>query len=231
MKKWVIFIIIVLAVSLAAFIFNTVDFSSDIYLDLSPDGAVVAEDTALRVTNVSGYSVSPGVLVIHNRDFSMNFLGDYAPAVYESLSEVGDPSVVLASLKDLPGVYDVFEISLLEPQQHEVLNVSARDSDALISYMAMIVPTNDGVVWLNSYPLYTPDGNKHFGAVVTEVLDMGTEQNSPLGSGFQGGQPDLSRGAENIENGVSAVETVRHHPQFYDDPAVSTSVVRIDFNS
>ena len=81
------------------------------------------------------------------------------------------------------------------------------------------------------FPLYGEGGKQQHGGFVAEVLDMGTEQNSPIGSGFDGGQPDHSRGAENIENGVVLRETVRHHPQFYDDPAVSSEIVRIDLNS
>jgi hypothetical protein len=43
--------------------------------------------------------------------------------------------------------------------------------------------------------------------------DAGTEDNQPLGSGLAGGQPDSSKGEENIENGVSTEEPVSPHPQ------------------
>jgi len=43
--------------------------------------------------------------------------------------------------------------------------------------------------------------------------DAGTEENAALGSGFEGGQPDPSRGEENIENGVPTEEPVSMHPQ------------------
>lgn len=228
-KKWVIFIIVVLIVSLIFVVVRSISSSSDIISSnfSSEDDEYRIEDAYLRLINVSDYTISPGVLVVHDRNFSMNFLGGYIPTEYESLSEVGDPSAVVASLKNLSGVYDVFEVSLLEPQNDQIFDFFVGDPKALISYMAMIVPTNDGVVWLNSFPLYNESGEQQWGSILAEVLDMGTEENSPIGSGFDGGQPDLSRGAENIGNGTPTSDTVRHHPQFYED----SSIVRFDLNS
>ena len=234
-KKWIIFIAAVASISLVAVVVRNVDFSSNVIsLDFSLDDGYrsdVIGDTTVRLANVSDYTISPGVLVIHNRSFSMNFLGDYIPDEYELLSEVGDPSVVLTSLRDLPGVYDVLEVSLLESGVDQTFNFFVKNSDALVSYMAMIVQTNDGVVWLNSFPLYDENEEQQWGNIFAEVLDMGTEQNSPIGSGFAGGQPDPSRGVKNVDNGVSTTDVVQHHSQFYDDPAVSSSVIRVDLNS
>lgn len=234
-KKWIIFIIIVVVVTLIVVGVKNVGFSSDFYLDApyeDDDSARdVVMDSTVRIVNVSEYAVSPGVLVLHSPSFTMNFLGERAPDAYELLAEVGDPTAVLASLNDSLDVYDVFEVGLLEPDGSQLFAIPPTASDVLISYMAMIVQTNDGVAWLNGLSLYDEDGGRRWDNVFTEILDMGTEQNSPVGSGFAGGQPDLSRGAENIDNGVSTSGTVNHHLQFYGGSAASSSVVRIDLNS
>ena len=231
-KKWVILVGIVIALIIIGRVVSGSYLSpkEDVVLEYEPVGPIT-EDVFVRVTNTSPYPVAPGPLVIHNRQFSMDFLGRYAPGEYELLAEVGDPSVFIASLDGNPAIYEVLEVGLLEPNTSETFTVSAANPDALISYMAMIVPTNDGVVWLNGFPLYGQGGKQQHGGFIPEIVDMGTEQNSPIGSGFEGGQPDPSRGDENLENGTVLRETVYHHPQFYDDPAVSTELVRIDLNS
>ena len=142
------------------------------------------------------------------------------------------PGTLISSLKDLPGVYYVFRVSSLRSEGGGVsFTIPPMGPDTLVSYIAMIVPTNDGVVWTDGFPLYNLNGGQQVGGTFAQILDMGTEQNSPIGSGFAGGQPDHSRGTENVTNGVATEEMSDHHPQFYDDPAISESIVRIDLNS
>ena len=240
MNKWIIFIIIIGAVSLGGVVlrillpvlpYNTPSVGS---VDVG-DAAVQVPDPVIQIANVSEYTIAPGVLVLHTDEFSMNFLNTQAPPVYESLAEVGDPSAVIASLKNNPNVKAVFEVGTVASGKTSGVAISRKFitdlensigvKNLLLSYMAMIMQTNDGVVWLNSSP-YTAEGVA-LGSTLAEILDMGTEQNAPIGSGFAGGQPDPSRGAENIGNGTSTNEPVRHHPQFYDNPAVSTEIAII----
>ena len=172
----------------------------------------------IKLKNDSNYTISTGVIVVHNERFSMNYLGRRAPAEYESLAEVGDPSALIARLEVNPNIYHVIKTDVLEPNSERVLTVSEIAETDRISYMAMITETNDGVVWGNSFPI-----DSEFW---TEIIDMGTEQNSPIGSGFSGGQPDPTQGANNIDNGIATNEPVFHHSQFYDDPDTPTRIVR-----
>ena len=241
MNRWIIFIIIVGIVSVIGVALNFL-FTPSSYEDPATDDKEserhTIPDPAVQFLNTSEYTISPGVLVLHTGDFSMNFLGRQAPSIYESLAEVGDPSTVIAALQDDPNIEAVFEVSAIEPNGEQRVIVpqsffNTRDADGspiLASYMAMIVETNDGVVWLNSVPLHTDTGAIQQESVITEIVDMGTEKNAPIGSGFAGGQPDLTRDTENINNGTSTNEPVQHHPQFYEDNTVSDEIVQIDLN-
>ena len=244
MNKWVIFIIIVGIVSAAGVVLNIINNRSSLYeSDLAENEEVAQQepDPIIYFVNTSEYPISPGVLVLHDHNFSMNFLGIQAPETYEALAEVGDPFVVIALLKGNADVDKVFEIAAIEPEATQSITIprsvlAGKEGrggvdDIKMSYMAMITETNDGMVWLNGHSFYDAEnGGIQKGSIVTEILDMGTEKNTSIGSGFAGGQPDPARGIENIDNGTATSEPVQHHPQFYEDDAVSDEVVRVDLN-
>ena len=186
----------------------------------------------LDLSNESEYAISPGVAVVHSDPFLMSFLDTQAPAEYESLAEVGDPSAVIAMMKNNPSVYQVRKVGALEPGEQRTINFAEAPEDAVVSYMAMIVQTNDGVVWLDSFPLHHDEELGEQGDQIwVTMLDMGTEENSPIGSGFAGGQPDPARGAENVDNGTASTNgVVSFHSQFYEDDAISTAIVFAGIN-
>ncbi|MDE0243601.1 MAG: spondin domain-containing protein [Candidatus Kaiserbacteria bacterium] len=222
MQKWVLLIIlIILAVLLVLY--------------TSTSGASV------KLKNESEYDISPGLLVLHADSFSMNHIGLVAPPEYESLAEIGDPSALKESIADREDVYRIIDVGHIKPGGEKSVGVGSIDEgmeNVRLTYMAMIVQTNDGVVWLNSVPLsdvmYQGSNSGEADSINTywtEILDIGTELNSPIGSGFPGGQFDPSRGEENVDNGVISGDVVDHHNQFYGDPTVSAYVlgfVRID---
>lgn len=187
----------------------------------------------LQLENDSQYTIAPGVLVYHTlcrppenlSCFSMNFLNRFAPPEYETLAEVGDPTAVVSSLETNPDVLlaVVAHDAPIHPGETVTIplpNDIIAQPDMGFSYMGMIVETNDGVAWINSRRLTGEAGVFNpLGPAFAEIVDMGTEENEPVGSGFEGGQPDPSRGAgENLDNGVPTEEVVYHHPQFYGDP-------------
>ena len=231
MRKWIIFISIVILVSVAVFLFSLFPdiFKSEVSSD---PNASVAGRLPVRFLNVSEYDISPGVLVVHDSSFSMNFLGASVPKEYESLAAAGDPSPVLLSLDGADGVYQVFEVGPIAPGSIEKVTLSSDVAkDASVSYMAMIAQKSGGVVWLNQVPLYTAAGVLQSSSILTEVLATGVER-VPVGSIFSGEQPDLLRGVGTIDGDVvtTTVAPVQHHPQFYDDGLALETVVRIDIN-
>ena len=247
MNKWIIFISIVCIVSVIGVVLKfllTPPSYEDSYASNEEGESYTIPDPVVQFSNISEYTISPGVLVLHTDGFSMNFLGNQAPPVYESLAEVGDPSAVIAILQNNPNIEAVFKVGAIEPNGKQHITIPhplagtgyINGNPILVSYMAMITETNDGVVWLNGSRLFDPEYNIYTenpfptvlqDSIITEVLDMGTEQNEPISSGFAGGQPDPTRGAENSNNGTSTNEPVRHHPQFYEDNSVSDEIVLI----
>ena len=243
MNKWITFIIIVGAIA-------GISVLAKVAVSLTPSqiDTPVGEETAsqeinptIQFTNISGYTIFPGVLVLHNSSFSMNFLGTEIPEAFEALAETGDPSEAITSLQGNPDVVAVLTVGAIEPKGTQQIAIPRSIIDKkeyqdgtdtiVISYMAMIAETNDGVVWLNSQPLYSAEGDGlQQGSVITEVIDVGTEKNAPIGSGFASGQPDPARGAANRDNGTATTEPVRHHPQFYEDDAVRSEIVEVDLN-
>ena len=240
MNKWIIFIIIVGVISVIGVLAKFITSPRSQYSAAILEETVSQEkNPTIQFTNTSEYTVFPGALVLHNNNFSMNFLGIEAPRAYESLAEVGDPSEVISSLQGNPSVIELFTVEAIAPGETQQITIPRSIIDKkeyqsgtnaiVISYMAMIAETNDGVVWLNSHPLYSVEsGGLPQGGVVTEVIDMGTEENAPIGSGFESGQPDLSQGSANRNNGTATTEPVRHHPQFYEDDAVSSGIVEVN---
>ncbi len=238
MNKWIIFIIIVGAITVIGVLVKVV-------ADLTPSSRIdapVSEETAtnptIQFTNTSEYTIAPGVLVLHNNDFSMNFLGVELPEGYEPLAETGDPSEVISLLRDNSDVAEVLVVEEIPSGVTQYITIPRSIIDKkeyrsganaiVISYMAMILETNDGVVWLNGHPLFNAEsGDLQRGSVVTEIIDAGTEKNEPIGSGFAGGQPDPVYGDANRDQGTATAEPVRHHPQFYEDDAVSSEIVEV----
>ncbi len=213
MNKWIIFIIVVIVVSVIGVGANLfTNYASSYKVDPTNSETVTQQesDPVIRFANISEYSISPGVLVVHNRDFSMNFLGTRPPKAYESLAEIGDPYATIALLTETSGVSNVFEIAAIEPGTTQEITIplsSIRDKEGyantgntLISYMAKIAETNNGVVWLNGYPPYDAKNNQtQQERILAEIIDIDTNTNKP----------------------------VQHHPEFYKDDAVSDEIVQI----
>lgn len=243
MNKWIIFIIIVGAITVIGVLAKFIASPRSQYSDAILEETVLPEkNPTIQFTNTSEYTILPGVLALHNNNFSMNFLGIEAPEAYESLAEVGDPSEVIFSLQGNPDVVEALTVEAIAPGETRQIAIPQSITDQkkyqsgadaiVISYMAMIAETNDGVVWLNSHALYNAgSGDLQQGGVVTEVIDMGTEENAPIGSGFASGQPDLTQGSANRNNGTATTEPVRHHPQFYEDDAISSGIVEVNLNT
>jgi len=79
-----------------------------------------------------------------------------------------------------------------------------------LSAFQMAVGSNDGYAFIDAVRLDKKDKT-----VQAKNYDAGTEENTELGSGFDGGQPDPSRGAANVANGTPTLpaEEVKKHDQ------------------
>lgn len=154
----------------------------------------------VTVTNTSAdQPLSPGVYVVHSHDASLNFEGAVAPAELEPLAEYGSHAAFAALVETLPGVEQVITIDEpVMPGESTMFSFEApQGADVHLSGIQMLVGTNDG------YTLV--DGVELTGEALTvaaQNYDAGTEENETPGGGFDAGQPDPTRGEENVENGT-----------------------------
>jgi len=183
------------------------------------DGGVEGTEYAFEVTITNVHDsqpLSPGVFVVHTRDLSLNFEGQMAPPALEPLAEYGNNAAFADYVADLDGAIVVYtEDAPILPGMNTTVPIEIQTSEMplYLSGVMMAVGSNDGFALLDAVMLVDEDGMELSSTTYAENYDAGTEENQPLGSGFDGGQPDPSRDEENIENGVPTDEMVIVHPQ------------------
>ncbi len=141
--------------------------------------------------------LAPGLLIVHTADASINFKGALAPASLETLAEVGNPAAFREELMDMDGIIAVYDIGAIAPGGMEAINIEEMDYAYKVSVIQMAAGSNDGYALVDS--LTMKRGEYQY----SSSYDAGFEENSALLSGFDGGQPDSSRGEENLDNGTA----------------------------
>ncbi|MYE31434.1 MAG: hypothetical protein F4X80_01980 [Chloroflexi bacterium] len=157
----------------------------------------------VTITNASDPEqiLSPGVWLLHDEPGELWARDAMASLAIERIAEIGNPAEAVSALgattigaAPAAGSTVVFE-------------VIAQPGD-LLSTIQMLVATNDGFVGLQSIALF--DGDEPMSQTIELVAyEAGTEENTGLFTGFAGGQPDESRGADNVDNGVATSEPIR----------------------
>jgi len=146
-----------------------------------------ARDVGVEITNLSnGTYFTPLLVAAHNRNTRLFELGSPASAHLQALAEGGDISGLATDVEAAGGVVGS-NGGLLAPGDSAsvVLEVRGR-STARMSIVAMLLPTNDGFVGLDS--LRIP---KHRGRYTYYLngYDAGTEANDEIING--GGAPGV----------------------------------------
>jgi hypothetical protein len=164
----------------------------------------------VTVENVHGtQTLSPGIFMVHRPLVSFNFVGRMAPAELEPLAEYGNPlpfkDYVDGNL-DVVAVYTIDDPLPPGEKKTFTMDISTyRPRENYLSGIMMATGSNDGFVLASNIALFDP-GNGPKGSTTNALnYDAGTEENSALLSGFEGGQPDPTMGEENIANGVATV--------------------------
>ena len=174
----------------------------------------------VTVQNVhSTYTLSPGVFVAHKPPASISYVGKLAPSELEPLVEYGNATEFYKYVSELEGVVATYSLDEpLGPGESTSFNIAVpRDKprETYFSGLQMIVETNDGFALVDNIALFTSGNGAKNSTTNAQNYDAGTEENEPASSGFEGGQPDPSKGSENIDNGTptSPQRPVSHHPQ------------------
>ncbi|OUS32737.1 hypothetical protein A9Q98_01045 [Thalassotalea sp. 42_200_T64] len=147
-----------------------------------------AAELEITVSNVTqGIYYTPIIVAAHTADSSIFRSGEMASSELQALAEGGDISGVAAMLATASA--DMVEnpaAGMLAPGMSTTTMLTTSDGNNYLSIAAMLLPTNDGFVGLDSWMLPTTAGTYHF---TLNAYDAGTEANDEILVGMVGGAP------------------------------------------
>ncbi len=180
----------------------------------------------VKIENVhQTMTLSPGVFVAHKPPFSIDYINKKVPSQMEPLVEYGNNAPFYDYIDSQAGVVSRYLIDTpLAPGESTTFTLKVpRDKprETYLSGAMMLVQTNDGFAGVNNIALFTSGNGAKNSTTKAQNYDAGTEENSEVGIGFSGGQPDS--GKDNVDNGTptSPQRPVSPHPQ------VSETVMKV----
>lgn len=182
----------------------------------------------VKIENVHDtMTLSPGVFVAHKPPFSIDYINKQVPSAFEPLAEYGNNTPFYDYIDSQEGVVARYLINTpLAPGESTTFILTVprdRPRETYLSGAMMLVQTNDGFASANNIALFTSGNGPKNSTTNALNYDAGTEENSAVGSGFEGGQPDPEKGSENMDSGTpsSPQRPVTPHPQ------VSKTVMKV----
>ena len=170
-----------------------------------------ALDLSVTVTNLThGNHFTPLLFAAHDANQHLFQIGQPASASLQAMAEGGDISLlstdmmsVAADLSENPAA------GLMMPGQTVQFTMSTQSTNTQLSAVAMVLPTNDGFLGMNSLTLPTAPGRYEY---YLNVYDAGTEANDEVinGAGAPGvaGVPADPLGVGGVNaTGVTTVES------------------------
>jgi len=148
--------------------------------------SVNAQELEVTVTNLTqGLYYTPLIISAHNADMSLYTLGQTASTELQMMAEGGDISglSVMLSNADANTIENPAS-GLLAPAMSTTAMLSTTEGNNYLSLTAMLLPTNDGFVGLNSWKIPSEVGTYTF---TLNAYDAGTEANDEIING--GGAP------------------------------------------
>jgi len=144
-----------------------------------------AQNIEVKITNLTnGITYTPLLVASHKADNSLFTVGTQASANLQAMAEGGDTSGLIVDLDNVGAIYANNPAGgLLAPATSTTANLDTQDNDHL-SIVAMLLPTNDGFVGLDSWPIPQEAGTY---TVYLNGYDAGTEVNDEIING--GGAP------------------------------------------
>lgn len=173
-------------------------------------GSAAAADLEITITNATkGIYFTPLIVAAHNSDLVMFRTGQAASAELESMAEGGDISGLASVIGNAGGVVVEDPASgILNPGVSTTFSMDS-GSFGYLSLSAMLLPTNDGFVGLDSWKIPSEPGTYK---ATLRGYDAGTEANDEL-AGSMPNPPFLTFGAggTGVETAVTN-NTVHVHP-------------------
>ncbi len=152
-------------------------------------GVAMAQDLTIKVSNLtSGMYFTPLLVSAHDVTSRLFMAGSPATASLQAMAEGGNISGLVSDLQGLGA--DISENpagGLLAPGASTTLTMTTQAANTRLSLVAMLLPTNDGFVGVNSLLLPTAPGTYHY---ALNAYDAGTEANDEIVNG--GGAPGVA---------------------------------------
>lgn len=142
-------------------------------------GAATAQTVTVEITNLTqGMYFTPLLVTAHTENNHLFEVGTDASVELQAMAEVGDISGLTTTANGWAAVSDADPAEgMLPPGATAVTEpMSVGDNDRL-SIVAMLLPTNDGFVGLDSWPIPSEPGSYIFSI---NAYDAGTEANNEL---------------------------------------------------
>ncbi len=165
----------------------------------------------VTITNLTNsISFTPILVSSHGKGVSIVELGSEASDEVTAIAEGGDITSLAQSLSNNAKVIDVQNSEgLLAPGQSVTVEVSAKSRAKYISLISMMLPTNDGIIALNSVRAPSHGSVTYF----SPGYDAGTETNDesclkipgPFCSGEGPSELDAGEGYVHIHSGIHGI--------------------------
>lgn len=150
---------------------------------------VQAQDLDITVTNLTqGLYYTPILITAHDASTSLYSVGEMASPELQMMAEGGALTGLLEILESTSAdVVDNPAAGLLAPGMSTSVSFSTDDSNMYLSVTAMLLPTNDGFLGVDSWPIPTEPGTY---TIEVNGYDAGTEANDEIVNG--GGAPGVA---------------------------------------
>ena len=147
-----------------------------------------AKDIDVKITNLtSGIYFTPLLVSAHTKDAQLYKAGDVASLNLQKMAEGGNIDGLKADLDNASANSVTNPASgLLAPGKSTMTSLSTDQNNDYLSIVAMMLPTNDGFIALNSVKIPDAKGVYKF---VLNAHDAGTEANNEIINGK--GMPDM----------------------------------------
>lgn len=187
----------------------------------------------VTITNITaGQAFTPILAATHRADIAFFALGQPASQELAALAEGGDIGPLGDLLESVPWLVGDMASNgaLLGPGESVTIEVTGSNRFDRLSFAAMLVPTHDTFVALDSMPL-----PKHAASATARAYDAGSETNDELCANipgpYCGGAPfspmDDGEGFVHVANGIHGIGDLA--PEVFDwrNPVASVTVRRV----
>ncbi len=179
----------------------------------------MAQDMTIQIRNLTqGIYFTPLIVAAHDANSRIFIPGSSASANLQALAEGGDISGIAADLQAVnANKVENPASGLMAPGMGISFNLNNQAGNSRLSLAAMMLPTNDGFIGLDSLILPTTPGTYRY---FINAYDAGTEANNEVING--GGAPGTlgipaDPGAKNGSGGTG-IASVENNPTIHIHP-------------